>query len=134
MDFDRILQAANRQMKTLQSREEEIAEEIGAIRKKRTPASPLSAEDKKKLSELREEQDSVVSAIEQLSLLTCKALDETEDIAKIADALDGIAGNLRRTADTFKKIGGTTKTVGDALADMDVLVAKVRKFVKPKAA
>ncbi len=103
---------------------ESIEAEIARIKDKEW-TSPLSKADRDKLKELRSDKAEVMLAVEELGYVTMGALDKSDGIQRIKNALTGARRDLAADRERLEKLAETPQQFADILAKLKKIVDKV---------
>jgi uncharacterized coiled-coil DUF342 family protein len=127
--FEEILTTAMAAKEGFQKREREINAEINGIK---AASSTLSAADKTRISDLREEKKALLKAIGVLGLETAEALDDTDKVRNLVSALRGVRQELEarrekllRIAEAVQNFGNTLKTISQIAEKLDGIANKL---------
>jgi methyl-accepting chemotaxis protein len=127
--YEEILATATAAKEGFQKRERDINAEINGIK---AASSTLSAADKTRISDLREEKKALLKAIGVLGLETAEALDDTDKARNLVSALRGVRQELEarrekllRIAEAVQKFGNTLKTISQIAEKLDGIASKL---------
>lgn len=126
MTHDEIVEQARAARASLVGIVDGIDEEIATVKDKEW-IKPLTKADRDKLKELRAAKNEVMLAIEELAYVTMGALDKTDGVRRIKNALTGIRRDLsaeRQRLERFSKIPGEFAGV---LAKMKKIADKINE-------
>ena len=126
-----IVDKADRQSKKLGDIERSLDRAITEIRDIEWDR-PLNEAERKRLGKLKDSLTDVREAIEELGLVTIRALDKSDEAVRIANALKGIVRNLEARHATLKKFVSTAKAFAGITDSITSLAKSVEAFVKPK--
>lgn len=126
--FDEIVKAADEQIARLQASERALNTEINAVRAVEWQR-PLSADELGQLAQLRRAKASVLSAIEELSLLTVADLDQTDEVKRLLNAMLGIQLILKTELNDIKHTAAVAASIADAIQGIASLAAKLAAIV-----
>jgi hypothetical protein len=129
--FDEVLQNAQQQLSPLKDLDADLDRQIAEIRNKDV-TKPFTDDEKQKLAQLREHKAANLAAIEKLALINVRALDNTDELTRIAAALDQVVGRLKASAAKLAAIGVDAKKIGDALTNLSGLAGKVKGLAGAK--
>ena len=126
---EEILATATAAKDGFQKREREINAEINRIK---AASATLSAADKTRISDLREEKKALLKAIGVLGLETAEALNDTDKVRNLVSALRGVRQELEerrakllRIAEAVQKFGNTLKTISQIAEKLDGIASKL---------
>ena len=111
----------------LQAVELQLAREVVAIKDKEFD-HPLSESDIDRIIDLRSAKANIRSAIDELAFVTLKALDKSDELKRINNALAGAVKDLKRTADRIAKIGMAADTIKQVLGGVEKLGKQIEKL------
>ena len=122
-----IFDAAQKGISELQAVELQLAREVVAIKDKEFD-HPLSESDIDRIIDLRSAKANIRSAIDELAFVTLKALDKSDDLKRINNALAGAVKDLKRTADRIAKIGMAADTIRLVLGGVEKIGKQIEKL------
>jgi hypothetical protein len=120
-----IFDSAQAQISGLQTIELKLNIAINAIKDKEWNG-PLSAKDRERLADLRLDKGSILAAIEELAFVTMEALDKTDELKRINNAIAGVVKDLRSTAQRIERIGEIADTIKEVLSGVVTLSKKIK--------
>ena len=126
--FDEIVKAADEQIARLQASERALNTEINAVRAIEWQR-PLNADEREQLAQLRRTKASVLAAIEELSLLTVSDLDQTDEVKRLLNAMEGIQLILKTELNDIKHTAAVATSIADAIQGIASLAAKLAAIV-----
>jgi hypothetical protein len=118
-----IVADANKRIADFQKIETAITQEIAAIKDKEW-TQPLSQQDLSQISILRAADSSVLAALEELSYVTMAALDKSDELNRIRNAIDGVIKDLNKQKSTIEKIAKVATAIGSAIGGLQSLQNK----------
>ncbi len=119
MNYKETLEEAKSARKSLVEMIEVIEEQIKKVKDKEWDG-PLSKADRDKLSVLRANKSSTMLAVEELGYITMGALDKTDEVRRIRNAIIGVRRDLASERESFAKIA-------DGITDFSKLLGKLKK-------
>lgn len=122
-----IFDAAQNGISELQAVELQLAREVVAIKDKEFD-HPLSESDIDRIIDLRSAKANIRSAIDELAFVTLKALDKSDELKRINNALAGAVKDLKRTADRIAKIGVAADTIKRVLGGVEKIGKQIEKL------
>src|SRR6266481_1647447 len=126
--FDEIVKAADEQIARLQASERALNTEINAVRAIEWQR-PLNADEREQLAQFRRTKASVLAAIEELSLLTVSDLDQTDEVKRLLNAMEGIQLILKTKVNNIKHKAAVAILITDAIQGIASLAAKLAAIV-----
>jgi hypothetical protein len=132
-EYQEIFDSAQAQITALQGIERNLNVVINEIKDKEWNG-PLSVRDRERLVEVRSAKASVLAAIEELAYVTMKALDKTDELKRINNALAGAVKDLTSTAERIAHIGKIADTITQVLKGTVALSKKVKAIIPAKPA
>lgn len=124
-----IVANAQTQLDALRSIDSIIDAKIAAIKDAEWD-KPLSSEQLGKISILRNQQQPILSAVEELSYVTMGALDKSDEINRIANALMGVIKGLNKQSDEIAAIDTSAKNIGSICTALGTLVPQIQELAK----
>jgi hypothetical protein len=124
-----IMASAQTQLTALQATNAKFDAQIAAIKDSEWNA-PLTDQQLKQLTALRGQQQPVLAAIEELSYLTLGALDKSDEIGRIANALAGVVKGLTAQSDKIAAIDGDAKNVSAICTAITKLIPQIQSLAK----
>jgi hypothetical protein len=88
----------------------------------------LSESDGDRIIDLRSAKANVRSAIDELAFVTLKALDTTDELKRIRNAIAGAVKDLKKTVDRIAKIGMVANKITQVLGGVDKLGKQIAKL------
>lgn len=122
-----IFDAAQKGISELQAVELQLAREVVAIKDKEFD-HPLSESDIDRIIDLRSAKANIRSAIDELAFVTLKALDKSDELKRINNALAGAVKDLKRTAERIAKIGVAADTIKQVLGGVEKIGKQIEKL------
>ena len=89
---------------------------------------PLSESDSDRIIDLRSAKANIRSAIDELAFVTVKALDTTDELKRIRNAIAGAIKDLKKTADRIAKIGMAADTIRLVLGGVEKIGKQIEKL------
>jgi methyl-accepting chemotaxis protein len=89
---------------------------------------PLTPSERARIVELRTSKASIAAAVEELSFVTMAALDTTDELKRINNAIAGVVKDLRSTVKRIEKIGQVADTIAKILGGVQELSKKINKL------
>jgi len=124
-----IVASSKQQIKSLQTAERAIRAEIGAIEQKKRDKKATPA-DLKRLADLEAAVDSVLAAMDDLNTITMKAMDDSDELKAIRQAVVGVVKDLKKTAQRIAKIGAIATQIGNVLGGVTALSDNIAALMK----
>lgn len=122
-----IFDDAQKRISELQAVEFQLEREVVTIKDQEFD-HPLSERDRDRIIDLRSAKATIRSAIDELAFVTLKALDKTDELKRINNAIAGAVKDLKRTADRIVKIGMVANTITQVLGGVEKLGKKLEKL------
>ena len=122
-----IFDDAQKRISELQAVEFQLEREVVSIKDTEFD-HPLTDSDRDRVIDLRSAQANVRSAIDELAFVTLKALDTTDELKRINNALVGAVKDLKKTADRIVKIGMVADTIRQVLGGVEKIGKKIAKL------
>jgi hypothetical protein len=122
-----IFDTAQRRISELQAVEFQLEREVVTIKDKEFD-HPLSESDGDRIIDLRSAKATIRSAIDELAFVTVKALDTTDELKRIRNAIAGAVKDLKKTADRIAKIGMVADTIRQVLGGVEKLGKRIEKL------
>jgi len=119
-----ISNAANAEYQRLQGLERDLTQEINTLLDVEWTRK-LTAAEAKNVVELREAKAAVFSAMEELSYVTLAALDKSQEVVRIRNALERVRRDLDRELADVKGIGKIASKVPKILDGVEKVVTKL---------
>ena len=89
---------------------------------------PLSESDRDRIIDLRSAKANIRSAIDELAFVTLKALETTDELKRIRNAIAGAMKDLKKTADRIAKIGMAADTIRQVLGGVEKIGKQIEKL------
>jgi hypothetical protein len=124
-----IVASSKQQIKSLQTAERTIRAEIAAIEQKKRDNEATPA-DLKRLADLQAALDSVLAAMDDLNTITMKAMDDSDEIKAIRQAVVGVVKDLKKTAQRIARIGRVATQIGNVLGGVTALSDNLAALLK----
>jgi hypothetical protein len=124
---EQIMASANAQIAALQETERSINQEISTVKDKEWN-NPLTDADRAELDDLRATRASVLSAMEEVSFVTMAALDKTDELQRIKNAMVGVIADLRAKQRLIQRIGQIAGKVTTVVTGVQDLSSKLQAF------
>ena len=122
-----IFDNAQKRISELQAIEFQLEREVVTIKDKEFD-HPLSESDGDRIIDLRSAKANVRSAIDELAFVTLKALDTTDELKRIRNAIAGAVKDLKKTVDRIAKIGMVANKITQVLGGVDKLGKQIAKL------
>lgn len=122
-----IFDEAQKRISELQAVELQLEREVVAIKDKEFD-HPLSQSDLDRVVKLRSAKSTIRSAIDELAFVTLKALDTTDELKRINNAIAGAVKDLKKTADRIARIGMIANTITRILGGVEKLGKQIGKL------
>ena len=122
-----IFDTAQKRISELQSVEFQLEREVVTIKDQEFD-HPLSESDSDRIIDLRSAKANIRSAIDELAFVTLKALDTTDELKRIRNAIAGAIKDLKKTADRIAKIGKAADTIKQVLGGVEKLGKQLEKL------
>jgi chromosome segregation ATPase len=119
-----IVAAANAQIAALQETERETNQQIAAIKDNEWDR-PLTDAERASIDDLRATLASTLSAIEEVSYVTMAALDKTDEVKRIRNAIAGVIADLTAKKARIDKFGQIATKIGNAIGGLQDLAGKL---------
>src|SRR5215471_10016910 len=126
--FGEIVTAADERITALQKAEHALNDEIAAVRAVEWQR-PLNADELEKVVQLRRAKGTVLSAIEELSLVTVPKLDDTDEVKRLLNAMEGIRTMLKAESDSIKNAAAVATSIANAIQGIASFAAKLAAIV-----
>jgi hypothetical protein len=124
-----ILASAQAQLAALQVIDGKFAAQIAAIKDAEWDR-PLSDKELSQLSMLRAQQRPVLAAIEELSYVTMQALDDSDNIQRLSNALSGVVKGLMSESNNIAMIDGGAKNITAICGAISKLLPQIQGLTK----
>lgn len=122
-----IFDEAQKRISELQAVELQLEREVVAIKDKEFD-HPLSQSDLDRIVKLRSAKSTIRSTIDELAFVTLKALDTTDELKRINNAIAGAVKDLKKTADRIARIGMIANTITRILGGVEKLGKQIGKL------
>ena len=122
-----IFDTAQKRISELQAVEFQLEREVVTIKDQEFD-HPLSESDSDRIIELRSAKANIRSAIDELAFVTVKALDTTDELKRIRNAIAGAVKDLKKTVDRIAKIGKVANTITQVLGGVEKLGKQLEKL------
>jgi hypothetical protein len=122
-----IFDDAQKRISELQSVEFQLEREVVTIKDQEFD-HPLSESDSDRIIDLRSAKANIRSAIDELAFVTVKALDTTDELKRIRNAIAGATKDLKKTVDRIAKIGKVANTITQVLGGVEKLGKQIEKL------
>jgi len=124
-----IVDSSKQQITSLQIAERAIRAQIAAIEQKKRDKQATPA-DLARLADLEAALDSVLAAMDDLNTITMKAMDDSNEIKAIRQAVVGVVKDLKKTAQRIAKIGAVATQIGNILGGVTSLSDNIAALMK----
>lgn len=128
-DAAAIVTTAKAQVDALKAIESQFDAKINAIKNAEWDR-PLTPAQLKQISGLRTDEAAVEAAIEELCYVTMGALDKSDEITRLANALTGVVKDLKTRTAAITAIGTDAKSFGAICDAISGLVPKLQALAK----
>jgi hypothetical protein len=122
-----IFDTAQKRISELQAVEFQLEREVVTIKDQEFD-HPLSESDSDRIIDLRSAKANIRSAIDELAFVTVKALETTDELKRIRNAIAGAVKDLKKTADRIAKIGKIANTITQVLGGVEKLGKQIEKL------
>jgi len=122
-----IFDSARKRISELQTIEFQLEREVVTIKDQEFD-HPLSESDSDRIIDLRSAKASIRSAIDELAFVTLKALETTDELKRIRNAIAGAIKDLKKTADRIAKIGKAADTIRQVLGGVERIGKQLEKL------
>lgn len=122
-----IFDTAQKRISELQAVEFQLEREVVTIKDQEFD-HPLSESDSDRIIDLRSAKANIRSAIDELAFVTVKALDTTDELKRIRNAIAGAVKDLKKTVDRIAKIGKVANTITQVLGGVEKLGKQIEKL------
>ena len=122
-----IFDSARKRISELQTIEFQLEHEVATIKDQEFD-HPLSESDSDRIIDLRSAKANIRSAIDELAFVTVKALDTTDELKRIRNAIAGAIKDLKKTADRIAKIGMAADTIRLVLGGVEKIGKQIEKL------
>lgn len=129
-DAAAIVSAAQKQVNALKAIESQFDAKIEAI-KDTAWKQPLTQAQLQQVSDLRAQEATVEDAIEELCYVTMGALDNSDELKRLANALTGVVTDLKGRTAAITAIGTDARSFGAICDAISGLVPKLQALAKP---
>lgn len=119
-----IVAEADAQIAALQTTERATNREINAIKDIEWDR-PLTAEERKRVDDLRAMRAAALAAIEEISFVTMAALDKADEVRRIRNAVAGVIADLQDKKKRIDRIGQIATKVGNVITGLQDLADKL---------
>lgn len=126
MTRDEILQAARTARAELVGLIQSIEEQIDVIKDKEWERE-LTKADRDKLAALRARKSEVMIAVEELGYVTMGALDRTDEVRRIANAITGVRKDLNAKRQEFATFARGVTDFGNVLKKLKAIADELTK-------
>jgi hypothetical protein len=124
-----VVAAAQQQLAALQAIDATINSKVAAI-KDAEWNSPLTDTELNQIAVLRKQEQPVLAAVEELSYVTMGALDKSDEIGRIANALAGVVKGLTAQVDDIAAIDNSAKNIGSICTAIGKLIPQIQNLAK----
>jgi hypothetical protein len=124
-----IVNSAKQRIVELQATERDLNARIKQIKDKEREER-LSSAEIGRLNELRSAKASVLAAIDDLAVVTMTALDQSDRLKHINNAIAGVVKDLKKTAARIAKIGAVAERIGNILSGVTVISNNIADLLK----
>jgi hypothetical protein len=122
-----IFDSARKRISELQTIEFQLEREVVTIKDQEFD-QPLSESDSDRIIDLRSAKANIRSAIDELAFVTLKALETTDELKRIRNAIAGAIKDLKKTADRIAKIGKAADTIRQVLGGVERIGKQLEKL------
>ena len=122
-----IFDSARKRISELQTIEFQLEREVVTIKDQEFD-HPLSESDSDRIIDLRSAKANIRSAIDELAFVTLKALETTDELKRIRNAIAGAVKDLKKTVDRIAKIGKVANTITQVLGGVEKLGKQLEKL------
>jgi phosphoglycerate-specific signal transduction histidine kinase len=122
-----IFDTAQKRISELQAVEFQLEREVVTIKDKEFD-HPLSESDSDRIIDLRSAKATIRSTIDELAFVTVKALDTTDELKRIRNAIAGAIKDLKKTVDRIAKIGMVANKITQVLGGVEKLGKQIEKL------
>jgi len=119
-----IVKSAKARISELQQQDSRIDAKIDSIKDKEWD-KPLSKQERAELLKLRTAKALLLETMEELGYITVGAIDKSDEMVRIANALTGISSDLAKRTRELKAAGVEAKNFGDTLAGINKIVSSM---------
>ena len=131
VDMSAIVATANQQETALQQLDSAIDAKINAIKDAEWD-KPLSAAEQATINDLRSQQAAILAAIEELAYVTEGALDTSDELTRMANALTGVVNDLNSRKAAITAIGTAADNFSATLDALNGLVTQIKALASGK--
>ena len=124
-----IFDTAQKRISELQAVEFQLEREVVTIKDQEFD-HPLTDNDRDRVIDLRSAKANIRSAIDELAFVTLKALETTDELKRIRNAIAGAVKDLKKTADRIARIGMIADTITRILGGVETLAKRIEKLNK----
>jgi hypothetical protein len=124
-----IFEDAQKRISELQAVEFQLEREVVTIKDQEFD-HPLTDNDRDRVIDLRSAKANIRSAIDELAFVTLKALETTDELKRIRNAIAGAVKDLKKTADRIARIGMIADTITRILGGVETLAKRIEKLNK----
>jgi hypothetical protein len=128
-----IFEDAQKRISELQAVEFQLEREVVTIKDQEFD-HPLTDNDRDRVIDLRSAKANIRSAIDELAFVTLKALETTDELKRIRNAIAGAVKDLKKTADRIARIGMIADTITRILGGVETLAKRIEKLNEEKTA
>ena len=127
--YQEIVDNAKAELIKWQTVEHNINSEIntikdGAWNRKLTPA------ERERISDLRSDKAAALDAIEELGFVTLGALDKSDELKRLVNALSAVRADLDSRRQRIEKFAAKAQKISGMIASLDSIVKKVDNLQK----
>jgi hypothetical protein len=126
---DDIFASTQAQLAALQAIDGNISAQIAAIKDAKWD-QPLSDKELVMLSALRAGQRPVLAAIDELSYVTMQALDDSDEIQRLSNALSGVVKGLMSEVNNIAAIESDAKDITAICGAISKLLPQIQSLAK----
>lgn len=128
-NYQEIADSADAEFASLQVMDRAIGSQIKVIKDKEW-AGPLSNQDRADLQQLREAKAAILAAMEELSFVTVGALDKTQEVKRLANAIRATRQTLEGELQDIQHIAQVANTIATILGGLNAVEGKLRDVLQ----
>ncbi len=127
--YDEILKAADMALADQQEMERALNSKINEIKDKewKAPLTPAQRED---LQQLREAKAALLASMEELAFVTVGALDRTDEVKRLSNAIRGARKTLESELEDIRHIQSVAGTIAKVMGGLSDVQGKLGDLVK----
>ena len=125
MSYQEIVDAAETEFASLQAVDRAIGSRIRQIKDKEWNG-PLTHQDREDLQQLREAKSALLATMEELNYVTIGALDKTQEVTRLANAIRATRQTLEGELNDIRNIEQIAEKIANILGGLTGVEDKLR--------